>query len=389
MKLIGGLELPLTLTREGAMKNTILVTLMVALIATPCFAQETSTLSVELQEALDKTREELGIVGISAAVIKPGNDLWFGVSGLAQKKPPQDLETEMLFCIGGVTKTLTAALVLQLAEEGLLSLDDTVGDWLSDLPKRSTRRIDDSITIENLLRHTSGLNEFLNFPPRLTEIIAFLLAPRKIWDPEDTLRFLRRPFFAPGEGYHYSNMNYILLGMIIERATNSNVAVEFRNRFFYPLGLKNTFMSIEEPLDGKLANAHLLGNDFSRIPREALDSAGWTAFSIFSTAEDIARWTEALFGGSLLSKEYLDKMLEFINVEGEVFWDVEGKEGLGIWFVEHPQFGEMWFCRGTWPCYSSFMGYLPDDEIVFVVLMNEYFTDSFAVVDKLLEAAVH
>ena len=368
------------------MKKLIIV-LMIALLGTPCFAQEIATLSVELQEALDVTREEMGIVGISAAVIKPENGLWLGVSGLAQKNPPQNLQTEMLFCTGGVTKNLIAALVLQLAEEGLLSLDDTVGDWLNDLPKRSTRWIDDSITIEHLLRHTSGLNEFLNFPPRLTEIIALLLAPRKIWEPEGTLRFLRRPFFAPGEGYHYSNMNYILLGMIIERATNSNVAVEFRNRFFDPLGLENTFMSIEEPLDGELANGHMLGNDFSRIPREAMDSAGWTAFSIFSTAEDIARWAEALFGRRVLSKEYLDKMLELIDVDA-VFGEIEAKQGLGIWAIEHPQFGEMWYHVGTWPCYSAVMGYLPDHDTVFVVLMNEYFTDLFAVVDKLLEAVV-
>jgi D-alanyl-D-alanine carboxypeptidase len=94
-------------------------------------------------------------------------------------------------------------------------------------------------------------------------------------------------------------MNYILLGMIIEKATNSNVALELRNRFFDPLGLENTFMSIEEPLDGELANGHILGIDGARYPRGALDSMGWTAAGIFSTAEDLARWAQVLFEGKL------------------------------------------------------------------------------------------
>ncbi|NOQ86841.1 MAG: serine hydrolase [Deltaproteobacteria bacterium] len=74
-------------------------------------------------------------------------------------------------------------------------------------------------------------------------------------------------------------MNYVLLGMIIEKATNSNVALELRNRFFDPLGLENTFMSIEEPLGGELANGHILGIDGARYPRGALDSMGWTVCS--------------------------------------------------------------------------------------------------------------
>jgi CubicO group peptidase (beta-lactamase class C family) len=160
---------------------------------------------------------------------------------------------------------------------------------------------------------------------------------------------------------------------------------QFRNRFFDPLGLENTFMSIEEPLDGELANGHINGIDFSWFPREALDSAGWTAFSIFSTAEDLAWWAQALFGGSVLGEEYLGKMLDFKDMN-EVYWEGPLKQGLGIWSVETPQFGEIWNHEGTWPCYSSLMGYLPDRDIVFVVLMNEYFTDRFAVMKILLEA---
>ena len=73
-------------------------------------------------------------------------------------------------------------------------------------------------------------------------VIAWVLFPDKILEPEDILTFVQRPYFAPGEGFHYSNTNYILLGMIIEEATNSNIAVEIRNRLFDPIGLENTFL---------------------------------------------------------------------------------------------------------------------------------------------------
>lgn len=175
--------------------------------------------------------------------------------------------------------------------------------------------------------------------------------------------------------------------MIIEKATNSNVALELRNRFFDPLGLENTFMSIEEPLDGELANGHILGIDGARYPRGALDSMGWTAAGIFSTAEDLARWAQVLFEGSVLSEDYLGQMLDFANT-GEDIWNLE-RVCLGIWAYEHPQLGEIWYHDGQWPFYHSLMGYLPDHDMVFVVLMNEYIVDLFTVMNILLEASVN
>ena len=121
------------------MKQSILIIVICSLI--PCFgyAQETSTLSTELQEALDRARNDLGIIGISAAVITPDEGLWLGVSGLSDKKTQTPIQPEMLLCIGSITKNFIAALGFQLAEEGVLELDDTVGDWLPDLPEKSAR----------------------------------------------------------------------------------------------------------------------------------------------------------------------------------------------------------------------------------------------------------
>jgi D-alanyl-D-alanine carboxypeptidase len=366
------------------MKKTILVVLMVALIATPCLAQETSTLATELQEALDEVREELGIIGISAAVTTPDEGLWLGVSGLSDKKAQTPIQPEMLFCIGSITKNFIATLVLQLAEEGLLDLDDTVGDWLPDLPEKSSRWIDDTVTIRQLLNHTSGVNDFVWRPPNLIAIASVLLAPYKIWEPEDTLRFVRRPYASPGEGFYYSNTNYILLGMIIEKTTNSNIAVELRNRFFDPLGLENTFVGIEEPINGELAHGHLGSIDFSGFPRESHISFIWSAAAIYSTAEDIALWTQALFGGNVLNEDSLQQMIDFSELSKDSV-----SPGLGLFKYEHPRFGDIWVNDGLWLGYLAIRVYLPQDEIVVVVLLNQMSGDLEVLTDSLIEVALN
>jgi D-alanyl-D-alanine carboxypeptidase len=176
--------------------------------------------------------------------------------------------------------------------------------------------------------------------------------------------------------------------MIIERAINSNVAVEFRNRFFDPLGLENTFMNIEEPLDGEIAHGNILGIDFSRVPRGAIDSMGWTAGAIFTTAEDLAMWTEALFKGNLVSENSLGQMLDFSET-WTIYKGIEIKMGLGMIAIEYLPFGKIWNMAGQWPFYSTLMGYLPDHDIIVVVLLNEYIGNPLDVMEILLEPVVN
>lgn len=367
------------------MKRSILVVFMIVMVAAPCFAQEISTLSTELQEALDRAREESGIIGMSASAIKVGDGQFLAVSGFSDKNPAEPIQPEMLFCVGSITKTFTATLILQLAEEGVLDLDDTVGEWLPGLPQKSSRWIDDTVTIRQLLNHTSGVSNF--WDNLMWYVIAWVLFPDKILEPEDILTFVQRPYFAPGEGFHYSNTNYILLGMIIEEATNSNIAVELRNRLFDPIGLENTFLEIEEPVYGELAHGHMLGFDQTRFPREARYSSGFTAASILSTAEDIAMWAQALFRGDVLSEDSLEQMLDVIDSDLS-FFELEIKVGLGMMLLEHPQFGEVWNHTGQMEGYTAFMGYVPDNDIILVVLMNQHFTD-FAFLESLLEAVLN
>ena len=153
----------------------------------------------------------------------------------------------MRFAIASITKTFVAALILQLAEEGQLSLQDSLHRWLPDF-----RYIDANITIDQLLNHTSGIFNFTDNPAFWNALWA---DPQRNWMPEEILnQFLAPPFFAPGSQLAYSNTNYMLLGLIATAVTSSPLSQQFRNRFFDPLGLTGTFYAATEAVTGDVAH---------------------------------------------------------------------------------------------------------------------------------------
>ena len=175
----------------------------------------TSEMPVEdqLQEVLDQGIAKYDIHGVSATVIFPNDEIWNGVSGISHDTVP--IEPNMVFAIGSVTKNFIAALTLTLAEENLLSLDDPISKWLP-----TYAHVDGNITIRQLLNHTSGLYMFWDNQ----EIWDDLMADRtKYFSPEEVLEYIKEPYFSAGEGWRYSNTNYLLLAMIINQATGSNL----------------------------------------------------------------------------------------------------------------------------------------------------------------------
>jgi D-alanyl-D-alanine carboxypeptidase len=142
----------------------------------------------------------------------------------------------------------------------------------------------------------------------------------KIWTPEEVLSYLKEPYFAPGEGYRYSNTNYLLLMMIIEKATGSKLSTEFRERFWQPLGITNAYLSIQEEIPDNWA--HVFGDNFRNDgswqdvtfePRAAHDSISLGSAGLYMTAEDLARWCHALFEGEVVSQQSMDEMLQFVD----------------------------------------------------------------------------
>ena len=331
-------------------------------------ADSSLTLAEKLQQVLDTELARHNGIGVSAAVIIPGRPPWQGVSGVSHGTT--SISSDMLFGIASNTKNFIAALILQLAEEGKLSLEDPLSKYLPSYPN-----IDSTITIRQLLNHTSGIHDFIKHPSIWDTIFA---NPMRLWTPEEILaNFILQPYFSPGTGWHYSSTNYILLGMIVEVVTGSKVSTELRNRFFDPLGLTRTFFDIEEQITGVIAHRWYdyfgdgTPDDISFLPRTSEYSAYWTASAIFSTADDLARWLQALFRGNVLSQFSLDQMLTFHSpTPGEPL--IIGY-GLGIVKIA-PELvaGEEAFGHSGWVFgYSTAMVYFPEYDVSIAILLNK------------------
>ena len=205
--------------------------------------------------------------------------------------------------MASVSKTFTSALILRLAEDGLLDLDASVRSYLPTLG------ISRAITVRELLDHTSGLRDFF-FHPRIDHDL--LTKPTLVWDAARSLKYLGKPYGKPGTSWHYSNTNYLILGLVAEAVGGGTVAEQLRTRFFTPLGLERTFyQSVEKP-KGPLARSYrFVGTDpklpaidlsdgTQVVPFTSVVTAAGAAGSIASTSSDLVRWAQALYGGSLL-----------------------------------------------------------------------------------------
>ena len=317
------------------------------------------------QQTLDQQRQGLKVPGISAAVILPEGITWLGVSG--KSSDIKAMNSSMLFGLGSVTKTYIAALVLQLTEEGLLSVEDPVGKWMPE-----SGRIDRNITLRQLLNHTSGLSRYQQKPEYLAAITA---QPEKAWTAQEIVeKFQGEPECQPGVCWGESALDYVLLGMIVEKTTDSSGSSQLVKRFFNPLKLEHTFLYPEqkyptemmahmwwgvagsgEPVD-VVANAV----DF---PLAGLFSSLWTSGAMHSTAEDLARFAKDLFGGKVLEEDALEELLA---LGPELYPDAYYGYSVIIDKVD----GKTVYWHSGGAGYSSIFYYFPEDGLSLAVLCN-------------------
>jgi D-alanyl-D-alanine carboxypeptidase len=244
-----------------------------------------------------------GVPGVVVLVRRDGRTvrLAAGYANLAKETP---MGVGDRFRIGSVTKPFIATVVLQLVDEGKLSLDDSVERWL---PGRIPNG--DHITIRDLLSHRSGLFDYLHdqrvLKPYLNGNFGY------VWSPRDLIRVStgHPPLFEPGAKFSYSNTNYILLGMIIEAAAGKPIKEQLNKRIFEPLGLRSTLLATSRAIPGPHANGYLIsGKNHLQDVTAVSPSYAWTAGGIVSTADDIARFYRALLGGRLLPPTLLKEM---------------------------------------------------------------------------------
>ncbi|HVM30529.1 MAG TPA: serine hydrolase domain-containing protein [Candidatus Limnocylindrales bacterium] len=338
--------------------------------------------AARLQRTLDRQREAYLIPGLHAAVLFPDGTLWTGSSGLAQLDEGVAVGDDTPFVVGSISKTFVAALVMQLAEEGVLSLDDRLSRWLPDYPDAQ------SITLRQLLDHSSGV---FNYFEHFTYHRRVFGQPSYSWTPREIVTtFQSEPYFSPGTGYHYSNTGYILLGMVIEEATGGTLGDEYRERFFEPLGLSQTFFQGDGPPPSRAAHGYLIGDAGTRLisdgsdyrPTTSAATVAWAAGAVVSSAGDLATWGDALYGGSLLDDESLAEMVDFTSNRYAF-----GAYGLGTRtrLIEGRRVvGHTGSLRG----FAAAMWHFQAEDLTVVVLSNRGRVDVNPIVDRLAAIAL-
>jgi CubicO group peptidase (beta-lactamase class C family) len=358
-------------------------------LSSSCTRQRPSALKpidqAALQTMVDTTAKELMIPGAVVLLRTPQGEFTvsYGTTLLGANSPPS---VDTHFRIASNTKTMTAAVIVLLAQENKLSLDDPVSKYVPGVPDG------EKITITELLNMRSGLYTYDDDPEFWTILER---DPAKVWTPAEVLAiaFKHPPYFPPGTDFHYSNTNYALLGLIAEKIEGKPLANCFQDRLFGPLGLKDTLLpaSSSNTLPDPYSHGYLYGDCSFRnltdkpYPAEiqAAARAGTlkpnncteqnssyasAAGGVISTAKDCAIWIQALVGGRVFNAEYQRQWLN--SVQPEVASKPQGqKYGYGIsQFSWGPN--TIYFHGGEMPGFNSKISYDPADQLTLIIWSN-------------------
>jgi D-alanyl-D-alanine carboxypeptidase len=338
-----------------------------------------------LQTMLDKTARELLIPGAVILLRTPQGEftVTYGTTLLGATTPPR---ADTHFRAASNTKTMTAAIIMQLAQENKLSLDDPVSKYVSGVPNG------DHITIAELLEMRSGLYNYTNAAVIWENMDRH---PAKVWSPAELLAiaFAHPPNFPPGTAFEYSNTNYVLLGLIVEKAGGKSLAQAMQDRLFGPLRLQDTLLpasavnTIPDPyshgyLYGSASVAMvgtppyspqvqasaragtLLPKDYTGLNHSFVAGAG----GVISTANDLATWIQALVAGRVLNATYQRRWLDSPQPE-----DPNKPDGQQYGYaIDKLRWGPntIYFHGGETAGYNSFMGYDPGNQVTLVVWTN-------------------
>ena len=369
---------------------TLLALLFVCLPVAPAKAQPAaagSTMAADderlariLQQAqrrLDEARAAAQFPGATVGFVLPDGRAGSVSTGVADVETKRPLRPADRMLAGSIGKTFVAAVTLLLVQDGRLKLDEKIARWLDQEKWFGRLPNAPDITLRMLLNHSSGIRNHVEQKGFLDAI--FKHSARDI-RYEELLAYVldKKPLFPAGRGYNYADTNYILIGLIVERATGRTLYDEIAERILRPLKLDRTIpansRTLPEVANGYLANKPVIvGGKFIANPQWE-----WAGGGFASTAEDLARWAWALYGGDVLQKDSLAEMLHSTTTgEGADY-------GLGAMIVKS-KWGKCYGHDGEFPGYLSDMRYFPSYRIAVAVMVN---SDETPGVNKFLATAV-
>ncbi len=352
----------------------------------------------EITAILIDWQETAGAPGVSLSVRLPGQEpiaIANGVSDIVTQEP---VTTDDYFRIASITKPMTAALTLQLIEEGLIGLDDPVRKYLPEW--LDGYEYAEDITIRQLMDHTNGLIEYAFDPGFYAAMSERLETPI---EADELYSFLAgtAPLFAPGTAYSYETGGFYTLGSVIETVTGNTAAQEMRARIFEPADAENIFLTPQEFPPRETVNAYgrasmylaafpLIGRTdeegltideepvaamFS-LPQGVLQSSGWTGGGNEAQLESVSAVFKAMFDGTILSEASIGEMTNTV---------FESNYGLGL-SVETVAGTTVYAHGGGVPGFRSHAAYLPDYDIAWAASVNLIPLPEGADVDVLSES---
>ena len=349
----------------------ILVVLIICVLSSGAVRSQTP-LQKALQLKLDEWHKAGSFPGATLGVVLANGESF----GLAVGFSDRDMKTPMKptdrMLAGSVGKTFAAATALQLVKEGKIGLDDKIEKYLGSEPWFSRLPNARDITVRQLMNHTSGLVRY-EFKEQFTKDLT--ANPEKSWKPAELVAYLldeKAPFEA-GKGWDYSDTNYIMLGMIIEKVTGRKFYDEANRRLLKPLKLTGTI-----PQDGPRLNGLVQGYAGANNPfggKDAMIENGkfvinpqfeWTGGGYASTAQDLARWAKMIYEGKAFSADLLPQVVEGVPAP------VLGREtryGLGV-IIRKTQAGVSYGHSGFFPGYMTDMMYFPEHKVAVAVQVN-------------------
>lgn len=317
---------------------------------------------------LQRAADQMVADGVPGVIImtRRGHQVSDVVAGLADKATGQPMQAQDRVHIASITKTFVATVVLRLAAEGRLSLNDSVQKWLPGVivghgydPAR--------ITVRQLLQQTSGIPDYLN-DTALFGNLNNLQPYEQTWQPQQLVD-IALGLGPPVPGWEYSNTNYILLGMIIQKVTGQSPVTEISRRILVPLGLRDTsFPVTSTQIPAPYAHGYYGPIDVTNLVNP---SVAWTAGAMISTVGDVARFYRALLTGRLLPPAQQRELLTTMPVDdsGELFAE---HYGLGIYSVQL-SCGTAWGHDGGWAGGFKTIAYTSQDgSRQAVMVYNDY-----------------
>ena len=276
-------------------RSLLLFILFIAL-SSPVFSQ---VLTAEFDQLIQETYKPSG-PGASVLMAKKGQVIYHKAFGMANLELGLPLKTEHVFRIGSVSKQFTAVAILQLMEQGKLSLQDDLSKFIPDYPTQGKK-----ITVEQLLNHTSGIKSYTDMKEWDEEV------RRKDFTVSALVDFFKnQPMdFEPGTKWQYNNSGYILLGFIIEKVSGQTYAAYVTEHFFKPLGMNNSYYGDVAPVIKNRAAGYAQADVAGAYNNAAFLSMTqpYAAGSLLSTVEDLYTWTKALHSGKIIKPESLKK----------------------------------------------------------------------------------